>query len=61
MEDQGPAAEGRVDMKIGVPFLLSFILCGCGAENLFGTIEQRATWIALFVILGICAFALGDR
>ena len=61
MEDQGLATEGRVDMKKGVPFLLSFILCGCGVDNIFGTIEQQATWIALFVILGICAFGLSDR
>ena len=35
---------------IGTVFFIGFTLCGCGVESLFGTPEQRATWIAVFVV-----------
>ena len=45
----------------GVLFCISFILCGCGVENIFGTEEQRATWFALLVIMIVAAFGLRER
>lgn len=42
----------------GILFVITFILCGCGVENIFGTREQRVTWAACFVVLVISAFWL---
>lgn len=39
----------------GVIFGISFMLCGCGVENLLGTVEQKAGFIALVVIMAISA------
>lgn len=45
----------------GVLFCVTFTLCGCGVENVFGTEEQRATWLALFVVMTVAAFGLKER
>ena len=46
---------------IGTIFTTGLILSGCGVESIFGTPEQRATWIAIFVVTVIAAFWLKDR
>lgn len=46
---------------IGALFYISFTLCGCGVQSIFGTLEQRATWIAIFVVTVVAAFWLKDR
>lgn len=44
---------------IGILFLVSFVLCGCGVENIFGTAEQRVTWFAIFAVVIVSALWLG--
>lgn len=44
----------------GAIFFGTFTLCGCGIDSLFGTIQQQAGWIALFVIMLIAA-AMAER
>lgn len=46
---------------IGALFTISFILCGCGIESIFGTTEQRVTWLALFTVMVISVILLGER
>ena len=46
---------------LGAIFVICFILCGCGIESIFGTTEQRATWLALFTITVISALWLKER
>ena len=43
---------------IGILFLVSFILCGCGIESIFGTTEQRVTWFAIFAVVVVSALWL---
>lgn len=43
---------------IGTVFFIGFTLCGCGVESLFGTPEQRATWVAIFIVTMAAAFGL---
>lgn len=40
-------------------FLISFILCGCGIENVVGTDEQRITWFAIFAVVIVSATWMG--
>lgn len=58
---QGSGEEKMSKGVAAIIFFFAWLICGCGIESLFGTIEQRATWIAFFVILAICAFGLRDR
>lgn len=46
---------------IGTLFFIGLTLCGCGVESVFGTPEQRATWIAVCVVTIVAAFWLKDR
>lgn len=45
----------------GVVFPVSFLLCGCGVENIMGTTEQKIAWLSLFVIMAVSAFCFGGR
>lgn len=45
----------------GVVFPVSFLLCGCGVENVMGTTEQKIAWLSLFVIMAVSAFCFGGR
>lgn len=44
----------------GAIFFGTFTLCGCSMDCLFGTVQQQAGWIALFVIMAIAA-AMAER
>ena len=45
----------------GAVIWICFTLCGCGVESIFGTTDQKATWIAIFVAMVVAAFGLRDR
>ena len=46
---------------IGTIFYIGLTLCGCGVESVFGTPEQRTTWVAIAVVTVVAAFWLNDR
>ena len=46
---------------IGTLFYISFALCGCGIESVFGTSEQRVTWVAIFTVMLVCGLWLRKR
>ena len=46
---------------IGALFVTGFSLCGCGVESIFGTTEQRVTWVAVFTVTVVAGFWLGKR